>query len=72
MRNATVKELTLESFQNYGTFANMINPKALKLGEEPIEPWIHVVNVEDGTQKYKWTDRAAEEVKGGVEVGRVP
>ncbi|HOE65623.1 MAG TPA: ureidoglycolate hydrolase [Candidatus Hydrogenedentes bacterium] len=37
MRNATVKELSLESFQNYGTFANMLNPKALKIGEEPIE-----------------------------------
>jgi ureidoglycolate lyase len=37
MRKEKVKELTLESFAKYGTFANLINPKAEKLGAEPIE-----------------------------------
>ena len=37
MRKEKVKELTLESFARYGTFANMVNPKAEKLGAEPIE-----------------------------------
>ena len=37
MRKEKVKELTLESFAKYGTFANMVNPKAEKLGAEPIE-----------------------------------
>lgn len=32
-----VKELSLEAFEPYGTFANMINPKAAKFGAEPIE-----------------------------------
>jgi len=32
-----VKELSLEAFEPYGTFANMINPKATKIGAEPIE-----------------------------------
>jgi ureidoglycolate lyase len=37
MRKEKVKELTLESFARYGTFANLINPRAEKLGAEPIE-----------------------------------
>ncbi len=37
MRKTKVKELSLDSFKNYGTFSNMINPKALKIGAEPIE-----------------------------------
>lgn len=32
-----VKELTLEGFAPYGTFANLINPKTTKIGAEPIE-----------------------------------
>lgn len=32
-----VKELSLEAFAPYGTFANMINPDATKIGAEPIE-----------------------------------
>ena len=36
-RRVKVKELTLENFNIYGTFANMINPKAPKLGEKPAE-----------------------------------
>lgn len=31
------KELTLESFNLYGTFAGMIHPSAPKLGAEPVE-----------------------------------
>lgn len=37
MRKAEIKELTLENFLKYGTFANMINPKTIKIGSEPIE-----------------------------------
>ena len=37
MRKEKVKELTLESFAKYGSFANMVNPQAEKLGTEPIE-----------------------------------
>lgn len=37
MDTLEVKEITLESFNKYGTFANMINPTACKIGEEPVE-----------------------------------
>ena len=37
MRKEKVRELTLESFARYGSFANMVNPQAEKLGAEPIE-----------------------------------
>lgn len=37
MRKISIKELTLESFKIYGSFSHMINPKAPKLGPEPIE-----------------------------------
>lgn len=37
MRKLKFKELTAESFQNYGTFSNLINPRAVKIGEEPCE-----------------------------------
>src|SRR5674476_814998 len=37
MRKLKFKELTAESFQNYGTFSNLINPRAIKIGEEPCE-----------------------------------
>lgn len=37
MREIKVKELTPESFDVYGTFTNMINPTAPKIGGEPIE-----------------------------------
>jgi ureidoglycolate lyase len=33
----SVKELTLESFSLYGTYAVMINPSAPKIGAEPVE-----------------------------------
>jgi len=37
MRKEKIKELSLESFTKYGTYANLINPQAEKLGAEPIE-----------------------------------
>ncbi|MCK5130379.1 MAG: hypothetical protein KAQ68_11030, partial [Clostridiales bacterium] len=33
----TAKQLTLESFKKYGTYANMINPDTIFLGERPVE-----------------------------------
>jgi ureidoglycolate lyase len=36
MRKKALKELSVESFRLYGCFANMINPTAYHLGEEPI------------------------------------
>ena len=37
MRKIGIKELSLEAFRPYGTFANMINPDAVKIGAEPVE-----------------------------------
>lgn len=37
MNTAKIKEITLENFKKYGTFADMINPAACKIGEEPVE-----------------------------------
>lgn len=37
MSKQAIQELTVEGFAKYGTYANMINPKACKLGAEPIE-----------------------------------
>jgi ureidoglycolate lyase len=37
MYQVKVKELTLESFQKFGSFANMLNPNAVKLGTAPVE-----------------------------------
>jgi len=37
MKSTAIKELTMESFSDYGAFANMIDPDALKLGAKPIE-----------------------------------
>lgn len=37
MRKVTIKELTRENFCVYGSFANMINPQTLLIGEKPIE-----------------------------------
>lgn len=37
MRSVKVMELTVESFKKYGSFANMINPVAPRLGAEPVE-----------------------------------
>lgn len=37
MRKAKIKDLTLENFKEYGYFADMINPDATCIGEEPIQ-----------------------------------
>jgi ureidoglycolate lyase len=37
MRKVKVKELAQEDFSTYGTFARMINPKTVKIGDEPVE-----------------------------------
>lgn len=37
MKKLRIQELTLSSFAKYGAYANMINPRAPKLGQEPIE-----------------------------------
>ncbi len=37
MRKEAIKELSTENFREYGTFAQMINPKAARIGAEPIE-----------------------------------
>jgi len=48
MRKAKVKELSLESFARYGTFANMINPDTVKIGAEPIEFYRDMVGLDLG------------------------
>ena len=48
MRKVKVKELSLESFARYGSYANMINPKAEKLGAEPIEFFRDMVGLDLG------------------------
>jgi ureidoglycolate lyase len=50
MRKGKVKELTLESFARYGSFANMINPQAEKLGTEPIEFYRDMVQLDLGSR----------------------
>lgn len=37
MRSIKIKELTLDNFNKYGTFTNLINPNTDKIGEEPCE-----------------------------------
>jgi len=48
MRKASVKELTCESFSKYGTFARMVEPKCEKIGEEPIEFFRDMVQLDLG------------------------
>lgn len=48
MRKVNVKSVTLESFQPYGSFAQMINPDAPKIGAEPIEFYRDMVQVDLG------------------------
>ena len=48
MRKAVVQELTVDSFGKYGRFANMINPKAVKLGAEPLEFYRDMVPLDLG------------------------
>ena len=43
-----VQELTLERFNKYGSFANMINPNACKIGQEPVEFYYDMVAADFG------------------------
>ena len=43
-----VKEITLESFSKYGTFANMIDPDACKIGNEPVEFYRDMLTLDSG------------------------
>jgi ureidoglycolate lyase len=37
MPSVKVKELTLENFNKFGSFVNMLNPDAVKIGAAPVE-----------------------------------
>lgn len=49
MRNVTVKELDRDAFLPYGTYARMLNPDAVKIGEEPIEFYRDMVQLDLGS-----------------------
>ena len=48
MLHQNVKELTLEHFTRYGAFGQMINPQADKIGEEPIEFFRDMIQLDLG------------------------
>ncbi|MBN1437269.1 MAG: hypothetical protein JW936_09345 [Sedimentisphaerales bacterium] len=48
MPKVAIKELSLEAFNKYGAFANMINPNTTKLGAEPIEFYRDMVPLDLG------------------------
>ncbi len=48
MKKVQVKPLTAEAFAKYGCFAMMVNPKAPKLGKEPVEFYRDMVPLETG------------------------
>lgn len=48
MRTALIKELTREGFAPYGSFAQMVNPNAPKIGAEPIEFFRDMVQLDLG------------------------
>jgi len=50
MRKEKIKELSRESFASFGTYANMINPQAEKLGAEPIEFFRDMVRLDLGSR----------------------
>lgn len=49
MKEITYKKLSLEGFAAFGTYSNMINPSAPKLGAEPIEFFRDMVQSQLGT-----------------------
>jgi len=49
MPKATIKELTLQAFQPYGSFANMLNPNTAHLGEPPIQFFRDMLPLDLGT-----------------------
>lgn len=48
MRKVKVKELSVKDFGVYGSFANMINPKTVKIGAEPCEFYRDMVKLDLG------------------------
>jgi ureidoglycolate lyase len=48
MRKAKIEELTLDSFKDFGTFANMINPDVPKIGDKPVEFFRDMLQLELG------------------------
>lgn len=55
MKKIGVKKLTLENFNKYGTFANMINPDAVKIGAEPVEFFRDMMQVYFGTKNISFS-----------------
>jgi len=49
MRMSKIQDLSLEAFEKYGTFANMINPDKTKLGAEPIEFYRDMIQIDLGS-----------------------
>jgi ureidoglycolate lyase len=49
MKEIAYKKLSLEGFSIFGTYANMLNPSAPKLGAEPIEFFRDMVQSQLGT-----------------------
>lgn len=47
-RSVTVRELSAEAFRHYGSYAQMINPAAPKLGEAPVEFFRDMVQLDLG------------------------
>jgi ureidoglycolate lyase len=48
MGRVQVKELSPEAFQAYGTYADMIDPNAICIGEEPVEFYRDMLRVDLG------------------------
>ena len=48
MRKVKAKELTREDFSVYGTFAQLINPETVRIGDEPIEFFRDMIRLDLG------------------------
>lgn len=48
MREVQVKQLSKESFEKYGSYAAMVNPGGVKIGQEPIEFYRDLVQLDLG------------------------
>lgn len=48
MIKKTIKELTQEDFSIYGTYAAMLNPKGVKFGNEPVEFFRDMIQLDLG------------------------
>ncbi len=49
MDKQSIKELSLAGFKEFGSFANMINPQSLGFGEQPIEFFRDMLQLQLGT-----------------------